>query len=103
MTKKRGPVIAPGTLNRLLESDTRGVPALLDDLAGKTDPNHKPDNVLAQIMGLAPPNSSPPEDMPAIDKIKLYARAGYDRYHIGTDEDFERVWAEAFPETSKDV
>jgi hypothetical protein len=103
VTKKRGPVIKPGTLSRLLESDTRGLPTLLDELADKADPNHAPDKTLARIMGLAPPKPPPPDDMPAMDKIKLYARAGYDRYHIGTDEDFEQVWAEAFPEATKGV
>jgi hypothetical protein len=41
---------------------------------------------------------APSDDVPPIDKIKLYARSGYHLHHIGTDEDFEQVWEEAFPE-----
>lgn len=96
MTKKRGPVIKPGTLSRLLGSDTRGLPALLDELADGADPNHAPDKTLSRIMGLTPAKEPPPDDMPALEKIKLYARSGYHLHHIGTDEDFERVWAEVF-------
>jgi hypothetical protein len=43
----------------------------------------------------------PSDDMPALEKIKLYARSGYHLHHIGMDEDFERVWSEAFPEAEK--
>lgn len=39
--------------------------------------------------------------MPVIEKIKIYARAGYKHYYSGTDEDFERVWEEAFKKESK--
>jgi hypothetical protein len=43
----------------------------------------------------------PSDDVPPIDKIKLYARSGYHLHHIGTDEDFERVWEEAFKKENK--
>jgi hypothetical protein len=53
---------------------------------------------LAQLSGRSPLHDTPPDDMPALEKIKLYARSGYQLHHIGTDEDFERVWEEAFPD-----
>jgi hypothetical protein len=98
MTRKRGQVIPSDTFKRILDTDTRGLSALLNEMAEGTDPNHAPDKVLSRIMGLTPPKPRPPDDMPAIEKIKLYARSGYNLHHIGTDEDFERVWEEAFPE-----
>jgi hypothetical protein len=103
VTKKRGPVIKPGALQRLLGTDTRGLPTLLDELADKADPSHAPDHTLARIMGLIPAKEPPPEDTPPLERIKLYARSGYHMHHIGTDEDFERAWAEAFPEAIKGV
>lgn len=69
---------------------------ILDRVAGRGDPNHDPDHVLSRIMGLVPQKPPPPADMPALEKIKLYARSGYNLHHIGTDADFERVWEEAF-------
>jgi hypothetical protein len=53
-------------------------------------------NTFDRIIGSESLKESPPDDMPAIEKIKLYARSGYHLHHIGTDEDFERVWGEAF-------
>ena len=67
---------------------------IIDRFVDKTDPNHRPDPVLSRIMGLTPAKEPPPDDMPALEKIKVYARSGYHLHHIGTDEDFERVWAE---------
>lgn len=101
MTKKRGHVIPPGTLRRILDTDTRRLPALLDEMADKGDPGHKPDDVISRIMGLTPQKAPPPDDMPAIEKIKVYARSGYQQHHIGTDEDFERVWEEAFSNSER--
>lgn len=80
--------------NKTPQEQTREI---LDRVAGKSDPNHKRDPELARILGLAPQKASPPDDLPALEKIKIYARSGYSLHHIGTDEDFERVWAEAFP------
>ena len=34
-----------------------------------------------------------------MEKIKIYARSGYHLHHRGTDEDFERVWVEALPDS----
>lgn len=68
---------------------------IIDRFVDKSDPNRE--HVFARIMGLAPQYPSPPDDMPALEKIKTYARTGYHMHHIGTDEEFERVWAEAFP------
>lgn len=68
---------------------------ILDSFTEKRNPEH--DRVYARIMGLEMQKPSPPDDMPALERIKLYARSGYNLHHIGTDEDFERVWAEAFP------
>jgi hypothetical protein len=48
-----------------------------------------------------PLRETPPDNMLAIEKIKLYARSGYHLHHIGTDEDFERAWEEAFHKESK--
>lgn len=98
MTKQRIPGMRPDKLSHLLENDTRGTRELLDRMADRCEPDHDPDAVLSRIMGLAPPKAAPPEDMPAIEKIKLYARSGYHLHHIGTDEDFERMWEEVFPE-----
>lgn len=55
-------------------------------------------DVFDTFMGAKPLRESPPDEMPTLEKIKLYARSGYHLHHIGTDEDFERVWSEAFPE-----
>jgi hypothetical protein len=71
----------------------------LDKKGDPDDPAH--DLMIARIMGLAPQKASPPDDMPALEKIKIYARSGYNLHHIGTDADFERVWAEAFPAPEK--
>lgn len=54
-----------------------------------------------RVIGSEPLKASPPDDMPALEKIKLYARSGYHLHHIGTDEDFERVWEEAFKKEGK--
>lgn len=70
---------------------------IIDRLAGKADPNHRPDPTRSRIMGLTPAKEPPPDYLPTIEKIKIYARSGYHLHHIGTDDDFERVWAEAFP------
>lgn len=70
---------------------------IIDRFAEKS-PDHDRDLVLERIMGLAPQKDAPPEELPALEKIKIYARSGYHQHHRGTDEDFERVWAEAFPE-----
>jgi hypothetical protein len=51
-----------------------------------------------RMLGKTPLRESPPNDMPALEKIKLYARSGYHLHHIGTDADFERAWGEAFPQ-----
>lgn len=56
---------------------------------------------LDRLLGKTPLRETPPDDMPAIEKIKLYARSGYHLHHIGTDEDFERVWEEAFKKEGK--
>lgn len=74
---------------------------LVDRISQGRDTNRKPDPVLARIMGFEPINPPPPDDMPALDKIKVYARSGYHLHHLGSDEDFERVWAEAFPNPEK--
>jgi hypothetical protein len=74
---------------------------ILDRVAGRGDPNHDPDYVLSRIMGLVPQKPSPPDDMPPLEKIKIYARSGYHQHHLGTDDDFERVWEEAFPSSGK--
>lgn len=58
-------------------------------------------DVFDTFMGAKPLRKPLPDDMPAIERIKIYAQAGYKQYHIGTDEDFERVWEEAFKEESK--
>jgi hypothetical protein len=58
-------------------------------------------DVVDRLLGITPPRSPLPEDMPAMERIKIYARAGFKQYHIGTDEDFERAWAEAFPKEEK--
>lgn len=58
-------------------------------------------DTFGRIIGSAPSKASLPDDMPALDKIKLYARSGYHMHHIGTEEDFERVWAEAFKKESE--
>lgn len=58
-------------------------------------------SVFDRLMGSEPLRESPPDDMPALEKIKLYARSGYHLHHIGSDENFERVWEEAFPDEEK--
>ncbi len=52
-----------------------------------------------QIMGLAPLRDPLPDEMPALEKIKVYAREGFASGYHGTPEDFERIWHEAFPDT----
>jgi hypothetical protein len=58
-------------------------------------------DVFDTFMGVKPLRQPPPDDMPALEKIKLYARAGYHMHHTGTDEDFERVWEEALRKENK--
>lgn len=55
-------------------------------------------DVFDTFMGAKPLRATLPDDMPPLEKTKLYARSGYHLHHLGTDEDFERVWEEAFPE-----
>lgn len=85
--------------NKTPQEQTREI---IDRLAGKGAPvNRKPDPVISKLLGLTPMKEPPPDDMPALEQIKLYARSGYHMHHIGTDEDFERVWGETFPEEEK--
>ena len=58
-------------------------------------------DVFNKLMGLTPLDTPPPEDAPAIEKIKIYARAGFITRYAGTAEEFERVWEEAFKKRSK--
>jgi hypothetical protein len=74
---------------------------IIDRFVDKSDASQERDRVFARLMGLEPQRPSPPDDMPAMEKIKLYARSGYHLHHIGTDEDFERMWAEALPNPEK--
>lgn len=60
------------------------------------------DSVFDRLVGRVPPRESPPDDMPALEKIKLYARSGYHLHHIGTDDNFERVWSDAFTKDEED-
>jgi hypothetical protein len=53
--------------------------------------------VLDRLFGIAPLRDPLPEDMPAIERMKHYARIGFDQYHIGGAEEFERTWNELFP------
>lgn len=53
---------------------------------------------LDKMLGKVPLDQPPPDDMPAIEKIKIYASAGFMTRYAGTPEEFERIWAEAFPE-----
>jgi hypothetical protein len=48
---------------------------IINRLARKGDPNHRPDPVLSRLMGRSPLREPPPDDMPALEKIKLYARS----------------------------
>lgn len=57
--------------------------------------------VFRQIAGIDPLDPLPPNDMPAIEKIKIFARAGFFARYAGTPEGFETIWAEAFPEEKK--
>lgn len=52
--------------------------------------------VVKQIMGITPLYPPLPPDMPAMERIKLYAREGFLHRCDGTAEDFEQVWKEAF-------
>lgn len=56
---------------------------------------------LDKMLGRVPLDEPPPDDMPAIEKIKIYASAGFMTRYAGTPEEFERIWAEAFPEEKK--
>jgi len=62
-------------------------------------PDHDRGKMLRQIMGLAPLRDPLPDEMPALEKIKVYAREGFASGYHGTPEDFERIWQEAFPDT----
>jgi hypothetical protein len=55
-------------------------------------------SVFRKIIGLDPIDEPPPEAMPAIEKIKIFARAGFIARFAGTPERFEGIWAEAFPD-----
>jgi hypothetical protein len=57
--------------------------------------------VFRQIAGIDPLDPLPPEDMPALEKIKIFARAGFLARYAGTPERFESIWAEAFLEEEK--
>jgi hypothetical protein len=51
---------------------------------------------IGKIMGLIPLHDTLPEEMPAIEKIKVYAKSGFAYRREGTEEDFERLWLLAF-------
>lgn len=69
----------------------------------KQDPQRQADSaeVFRELVGLAPLDAPPSEDAPAIEKIKIYARAGFINRYAGTDEEFERIWEEAFRKKSR--
>ena len=52
---------------------------------------------LNKIMGLEPLHDPLPAEMSALDKIKIYAHEGFASGYGGNDEEFERIWREAFP------
>jgi hypothetical protein len=52
---------------------------------------------IARLLGKLPQRDPLPEDMPAIERMKHYARLGFNQYHIGGAEEFERTWNEVFP------
>jgi hypothetical protein len=56
---------------------------------------------VSRLLGIESSHPSLPDDMPAIEKIKIYARTGFSYRCEGTDEDFERVWEQAFKKRSK--
>ena len=58
-------------------------------------------SVFDRFMGTEPLRESPPDAIPAIEKIKIFARAGFLSHYAGTPERFESIWAEAFPEEEK--
>lgn len=58
-------------------------------------------DVFDTFMGVKPLRQPPPDDLPAIEKIKIFARAGFLSHYAGTLERFESIWAEAFPEEGK--
>lgn len=64
----------------------------------KPDPEHEAlaTGVIRQLVGLDPINTPPPEDTPALEKINIYARAGFISRYAGTPEAFEQIWEEAF-------
>lgn len=78
-----------------------------EDIADKFDRSLTPEQKertkrhMDRLLGNTPLRETPPHDMPAIEKIKIYAKAGYKHYYNGTDEDFERVWEEAFKKKGK--
>lgn len=57
--------------------------------------------VFRQIAGIDPLDPLPPDDMPAIEKIRIFALAGFTSRYAGTPERFETIWAEAFPKKEK--
>jgi hypothetical protein len=69
----------------------------------KHDPKRAADSVdvFRKLVGLDPVDAPLPDDMPATEKIKVYARAGFIARYAGTSERFESIWAEAFPEEEK--
>lgn len=75
--------------------------AILNRFTQDTEQSQIHSDVFDTFMGAKPLRSAPPDDMPAIEKIKVYARSGYHLHHIGTEADFERVWEEAFKKDSK--
>lgn len=87
---------------RMKARKAREIPPGFADLR-RGDPKRVAEHaaVVRELMGLDLIDESLPEDLPAIERIKIYARAGYKQYHVGTDADFERVWDEAFGKESK--
>ena len=79
MSRKKSPTVSRDIFTRFNLDSRRGIEAA---------------EVVDRLLGITPPRSPLPEDMPAMERIKIYARAGFKQYHIGTDEDFERVWEE---------
>lgn len=63
------------------------------------DPERSRENrqVVRKIMGLEPLYPPLPDTMSPLEKIKLYARAGFVHRADGSEEDFEQLWLSAIP------
>lgn len=57
--------------------------------------------VVGKLLGEIPMKEPLPDHIPALERIKIYASESFTSCYGGTEEDFEQLWQEAFPQTEK--